>query len=155
MSDNVYRELFKVEGKDFQAAGEVSSKIRMILKEIGLQPDLVRRAAIISYEAEMNCVMYADRGEFRFVVTPDYVSLSIEDEGPGIEDTELAMQEGYSTALDEYREMGFGAGMGLPNIRKNSDEFRLSSVPGQGTKVESVIKVTAEEEGRDDAERSG
>ena len=155
MPDNVYRELFKVEGRNFRAAGEVSSKIRRILKEIGLSGDVVRRAAIVSYEAEMNCVMYASRGEFRFVVTPDFVMLSIEDEGPGIEDTQLAMQEGYSTATEEFREMGFGAGMGLPNMKKNSDEFRLSSVPGQGTKVESVIRVTAEEDEEDDTEGSG
>jgi anti-sigma regulatory factor (Ser/Thr protein kinase) len=142
MADNVYRELFLIQGKDFQTAGEASSKVRNILKEIGIHADIVRRAAIVAFEAEMNCVMYANRGEFRFVVTPDHVILSIEDQGPGIEDIDQAMQEGYSTAPPEYREMGFGAGMGLPNMKKNSDEFRVSSVPGHGTKIESVLHVS-------------
>jgi len=153
MDEHTYRERFTIEGRNLQAAGEVSSKIRDLLKDIGLPHDIVRRAAIVSYEAEMNCVMYADRGVFRFVVTPHVVVLALEDEGPGIPDVDVAMQEGYSTAPDEYREMGFGAGMGLPNMKKNSDEFSITSVVGHGTKVESIIRISAEEDDRDDTQR--
>lgn len=152
MAENVYRECFPIEGRNFKGAGEVSSKIRTLLKEIGVAAEIVRRAAIVSYEAEMNCTMYADRGEFRFTVTPDAIFLSLEDEGPGIADTGLAMEEGYSTAPEEYREMGFGAGMGLPNMNRHSDEFRLTSAVGHGTRVESVIRLTPDEDGDDDAE---
>ena len=142
MAENIYRERFEIEGRNFKSAGEVSTKIRTLLKEIGMPADIVRRAAIICYEAEMNCTMYANHGVFRLNVTPDVVMLNLEDEGPGIEDTDLAMTEGYSTATKEFREMGFGAGMGLPNMKKNSDEFRLTSVVGHGTRVEAVLRVS-------------
>jgi anti-sigma regulatory factor (Ser/Thr protein kinase) len=92
--------------------------------------------AIISYEAEMNMVMYASQGELRLRLSPGTIHLTIEDTGPGIENIELAMQEGYSTATEEMREMGFGAGMGLPNIKKNSDEFAITSTVGQGTRLD-------------------
>jgi anti-sigma regulatory factor (Ser/Thr protein kinase) len=135
-AEHVFEQSFPVKGSDFARAGEASLKIKEILKEIGVSPEIVRRVAIISYEAEMNMVMYASQGELRLRLSPGTIHLTIEDTGPGIEDVELAMQEGYSTATEEMREMGFGAGMGLPNIKKNSDEFAITSTVGQGTRLD-------------------
>ena len=114
----------------------ISTKIKEILKEIGVAGPIIRRASIAAYEAEMNVVMYALRGLFTLNITTEKLTLEVHDEGPGIEDIELAMQEGYSTATDEMREMGFGAGMGLPNIRRNADCLKISSEPGKGTTLD-------------------
>jgi serine/threonine-protein kinase RsbT len=130
-----FESIYKVLGRDFSNAGKVSTSIKDTLKRLGINPGVVRRVAIISYEAEMNLVMYATRGKVELSVSPEAVALSIEDEGPGIPDVNLAMQEGYSTATAEMREMGFGAGMGLPNIKKNADEFNISSEVGRGTRL--------------------
>ncbi len=130
---------FSVQGGDFIHAGEVSSSIKAILKDIGMSHEIIRRAAIATYEAEMNVVCYARRAAFHLAITPDRLTVIVEDEGQGIENIELAMQEGFSTSSREIKEMGFGAGMGLPNIRKNTDEMRISSVVGKGTRVEMVI----------------
>jgi len=131
---------FTIIGGDFTNAGEVSSKVKKILQEAGVHPKVVRRATISVYEAEMNVVCYARQGTLTLSMTPDFLRIRVADEGKGIEDIELAMKEGFSTASDEIREMGFGAGMGLPNIRKNSDEFHISSVIGQGTVLEIAIR---------------
>jgi anti-sigma regulatory factor (Ser/Thr protein kinase) len=128
-----------VTGGDFSSAGSVSTQIKSVLKEIGFDPGIVRRAAIACYEAEMNVVMYADRAVVRLSATPSTIRIQFEDEGQGIGDIRLAMQEGYSTATPQMREMGFGAGMGLPNIKKNSDEFNISSELGRGTKLDITI----------------
>jgi len=130
---------FIVQGGDFIHAGEVSSSIKAILKEIGISHDVIRRAAIATYEAEMNVVCYARRAAFHLAITPDRLTVIAEDEGQGIADLERAMQEGFSTSSREIKEMGFGAGMGLPNIKKNTDELRISSVVGKGTRLEMVI----------------
>ena len=122
-------------------AGKASITMKGILKEIGIQPSVIRRVAIASYEAEMNVVLYARRGTMELQVTPADIRIRVADEGPGIPDVELAMQEGYSTASDEIREMGFGAGMGLPNIKKNADVFAINSVVGKGTTVEITIRL--------------
>jgi serine/threonine-protein kinase RsbT len=132
--------VYHVLGKDFSNAGRVSTSIKDTLKRLGVSPAVVRRVAIVSYEAEMNLVMYASRGRVSLSVSREAVILNVDDEGPGIPDISLAMQEGYSTATAEMREMGFGAGMGLPNIRKNADEFDISSKVGQGTRL--YIRVT-------------
>ncbi len=140
MSDeSLFCQNFDVAGGDFLNAGKASTGIKAILREIGVQPSVIRRVAITAYEAEMNVVLYARRGVMKLRVTPSDVHIAVEDEGEGIPDIELAMQEGYSTASDEIREMGFGAGMGLPNIKKNADEFAISSVPGKGTTLEIRI----------------
>jgi len=142
MSDAVlYSQEFSIMGRDFTNAGSVSTEIKSILKEIGFDPAVIRRAAIASYEAEMNVVMYANRAVVRLSATPGRIEIEFEDEGQGIEDIEMAMQEGYSTATDEMREMGFGAGMGLPNIKKNSDDLRISSEVGKGTKLGILIRT--------------
>ena len=110
------------------------------MKSIGFGANALRKVAICSYEAEMNVVLYAKRGIVKLSVYDDYVVLNVKDEGPGIEDIELAMQEGYSTATPEMRELGFGAGMGLPNIKKNADIFTIISEQGKGTELRIVIK---------------
>jgi anti-sigma regulatory factor (Ser/Thr protein kinase) len=130
---------FEIKGGDFGNAGSVSTKIKDKLKEIGIPSSIVRRVAIATYEAEMNIVMYAYHGILNFVLTPQQIKIIVDDKGPGIEDIGLAMQEGYSTATEEMREMGFGAGMGLPNIKKNSDEFEITSQVNKGTKLKIVI----------------
>jgi serine/threonine-protein kinase RsbT len=132
---DAFESVYYVLGKDFSNAGKVSTSIKDTLKRMGINPAVVRRVAIVSYEAEMNLVMYATRGKMALTVSRDEVTLNIDDEGPGIPDVSLALQEGYSTATPEMREMGFGAGMGLPNIRKNADEFGISSEVGRGTKL--------------------
>jgi anti-sigma regulatory factor (Ser/Thr protein kinase) len=131
---------FEVEGGDFANAGSASAKVKEIVKSIGFSPEAVRRIAICSYEAEVNIVLYAKRGKMKLSVYEDYAVLHVKDEGPGIEDIELAMQEGYSTATPEMRELGFGAGMGLPNIKKNSDIFTIISEPGKGTELRIMIR---------------
>ena len=130
---------YEIEGKDFRNAGKVSSKVKEIMKELGFDPDFVRGVAIASYEAEMNVVCHAEKGTLHFAILPEGLQIVVKDKGPGIPDIHLAMQEGYSTAPLEIREMGFGAGMGLPNIKKNVDELNIVSTVGQGTVVEIII----------------
>jgi anti-sigma regulatory factor (Ser/Thr protein kinase) len=138
-SDLGLSERFEISGGDFSKAGTISTKIKEILQEIGIDPTIIRRAAIASYEAEMNVVMYANKGSLILNITPEKLHLQLEDNGPGIEDIEKAMQEGFSTATDKMREMGFGAGMGLPNIKRNADRFEISSTPGEGTSLDIVF----------------
>jgi anti-sigma regulatory factor (Ser/Thr protein kinase) len=135
MSTEEIEAMFSITGRDYTNAGRASTSIKGILKRLGINPAVVRRTAIASYEAEMNLVMYAVRGTMHLRVNPATVTLEVEDEGPGIKDIALAMQEGYSTATPEMREMGFGAGMGLPNIKRNSDQFEISSAAGRGTRL--------------------
>ena len=139
MMQEALESTYSVLGRDFANAGRVSTQIKDTLKRLGVHPTVVRRIAIVSYEAEMNLVMYATRGKVMLNVSSEDITLRIDDEGPGIQDINLAMQEGYSTATPEMREMGFGAGMGLPNIKKNADEFNISSEIGRGTRL--VIRV--------------
>lgn len=130
---------YPVMGGDFALAGMASSNVKKALQQIGITPDILRRVAVVTYEAEMNIVIHAYRGVLRVRVSPDYIEIIAEDEGPGIPDIDLAMQPGYSTAPDNIREMGFGAGMGLPNIKNSSDELHIESIVGRGTKVYSKI----------------
>lgn len=130
---------FQLEGLDFLRAGEASSEVKKRLKKLGFAPEVVRRAAIAAYEAEMNVIIHAQRGVMRIEISPLKVVIVVEDEGPGISDIELAMQEGYSTAPDQIREMGFGAGRGLPNIRRCADELDIQSRVGEGTCLKIVI----------------
>jgi serine/threonine-protein kinase RsbT len=130
---------YTIQGGDFVNAGESSCMIRNTLREIGIDSDIVRRIAIAAYEAEMNVVMYAQQGTMQINVYRDEILLTIDDVGPGIENIELAMEPGFSTATEEMREMGFGAGMGLPNIKKNADVFNITSRVDKGTKLEIKI----------------
>ncbi|MBZ5498827.1 MAG: ATP-binding protein [Acidobacteriia bacterium] len=129
------KSVYPIAGRDFTNAGRISTAIMDILKRLGADPEVVRRVAIASYEAEMNVVMYALRGTISLRVSPQAVTIEVKDEGPGIEDIDLAMQEGYSTATPEMQEMGFGAGMGLPNIKKIADEFEITSEVSKGTQL--------------------
>jgi anti-sigma regulatory factor (Ser/Thr protein kinase) len=137
--DTSFRQEFLIKGGDFAGAGKVSCEIKNLLKELGLSSQVVRRVAIAAYEAEMNVIMYAWEGRFDLLITPQKIRIIVEDEGPGIENIDLAMREGYSTATEEMRELGFGAGMGLPNIKKTSDRFLITSEPGRGTRLEMTI----------------
>ena len=128
-------ELF-IQGNDFANAGMVSTKVKSTLKKIGFDPKLVRRVAISTYEGEMNVVMHAERATVKLSVTPRLIEVVITDEGKGIPDVEQAMQEGFTTATEEMRAMGFGSGMGLPNIKKNSDELKIRSDVGKGTTLQ-------------------
>ena len=134
--DSVFRQNYPVKGGDFARAGNVSWEIKNLLKELGLSTAVVLRAAIATYEAEMNIIMYALEGRLALSVMPGKILVIVEDSGPGIEDIELAMTEGYSTATPEMRELGFGAGMGLANIKKNTDAFLITSEVGRGTRLE-------------------
>ena len=120
----------------------ISTQIKTILKSIGYDPQLIRRVAISTYEAEMNVVMHAKRGDVTLTASDKEINVVIKDEGKGIEDIELAMTEGYSTATEEQRAMGFGAGMGLPNIKKNTDKLNIESEVDKGTFIETIFYVT-------------
>ncbi|MFO7985198.1 MAG: ATP-binding protein [Desulfatiglandaceae bacterium] len=132
---------FPVKAKDFVKAGEVSIEVQELLKSVGFPPDLIRRVSICAYESEMNVVMHGGDGTCQLTVCPKHITLEMADDGPGIEDIELALQEGYSTATPEYQEMGFGAGMGLPNIQKNADELEVESEKGKGARLKITFHV--------------
>jgi anti-sigma regulatory factor (Ser/Thr protein kinase) len=137
----LYDGSFTITGGNFDNAGEVSSNIKTILKKIGLSSDVVRKAALVAYESEINIVSYARKGMIRLRVAPDCIMIEAIDEGQGIPDIELAMQPGWSTANQKIREMGFGAGMGLCNIKSFSDIFNISSEVGKGTHLKMIIKT--------------
>ncbi|MEN6566565.1 MAG: hypothetical protein ABFC57_09695 [Veillonellales bacterium] len=130
---------FTLQGLDFETAGEASGKIKRVLQQLGVGSDVIRRIAISAYEGEMNVIIHAVRGVMQAVISPVCTSITLEDEGPGIGDIELAMREGYSTAPDYVREMGFGAGMGLPNMMRCTDKFEIQSKLGVGTKIRMII----------------
>lgn len=132
---------YDVPGDDFTRAGEASSNLKGYLKKMGVQPDIVRKVAIAMYEGEINMVIHAGGGEIQVTISPEEIIMILEDHGPGIEDIELAMQAGYSTAPDNIRNLGFGAGMGLPNMKKYSDELLIDSIVGVGTTVTMKVKV--------------
>ncbi len=124
---NVYTETFPITAQDYAAAGEASAKMKSALRMIGIDPVLIRRVIIAAYEAELNMVIHSKGGIMTLAISPDYIALLCDDTGPGIADIDLAMREGYSTAPSSVRMMGFGAGMGLPNIKRNSDDFNIQS----------------------------
>ena len=129
-----------MEGGDFTTAGNASSQIKKMLKQLNVDPRVVKRVVIALYEAEVNIVAHAYRGVITAETLPSGVRLKLADEGPGIPDIEQAMTPGFSTASAQVREMGFGAGMGLPNISENADEFRIESEVGKGTTLYKKYK---------------
>jgi len=143
MASEEFETVYSISGRDFNNAGRVSTAIKNTLKSLGVPATVVRRIAIVTYEAEMNIVMYATRGRMTLTVDPQTVTLDAEDEGPGIENVTLAMQEGYSTATAEMREMGFGAGMGLPNMARNADVLNITSEVGRGTRIHVKVNQAA------------
>lgn len=133
---------FQVKGGDLVNAGKASSAVKSMLKQLNVPANLVKRIVVALYEAEVNVAAHAYEGEIVVAIEAETISIRVTDRGPGIGDIELAMKEGFSTASREVREMGFGAGMGLANIRKNSDTFNIESVPGEGTTVEIMNKLS-------------
>lgn len=129
---------FNVEGGDFTNAGIVSSTVKKMLKQIGVNPAIIKRTVVALYEAEVNIVAHARRGVITIDIDEEKIYIKLEDEGDGIPDINKAMQKGYSTASPKVREMGFGAGMGLPNIESNTDKLTINSTVGVGTTVEFI-----------------
>ena len=144
----LYRESFAISGNDFEHGGDAAAKVKLIMKEFGLDPSVIRRLSIANFEAEMNVIMYADQGVLDFTVEAGAVRVVVADRGQGISDINLAMQEGFSTATAEMRARGFGAGMGLPNIRRNTDSFEIVSTPGAGTTRRYAVFLTPPAGGR-------
>jgi len=130
---------FDVDGDNFASAGEASENVKMRLKQLGIDPQIVRRVSISLYEAEINMVIHAGGGMVDVEICEDKILLKLTDEGPGIEDLELAMKEGYSTAPDYVRSLGFGAGMGMPNMKKYSDNLKVDTKVGKGTIVYMTV----------------
>lgn len=137
----LYAETFQIRGGDFEHGGEVATRIKSICKDLGIRPDLIRRLSIANFEAEMNVIMHADEADLSFQVLPEAVRVVVADRGRGIPDIELAMTPGWSTATPEMRARGFGAGLGLPNIKNSADEFRLESPPGVGTTLTYAVRL--------------
>lgn len=127
---------YNIQGGDFSQAGNASSHVKKILKQLNVDPYKAKQIVVALYEAEVNVVAHAYSGNLSVDIETDQVYVNLTDEGPGIPDIELAMKEGYSTASDEVRQMGFGAGMGLANMKKNSDILKIQSTVGKGTTVE-------------------
>lgn len=132
---------YNIEKDDFLRAGQASSNIKKILMQLGVDSSIIRRAAIATYEAEINIVIHSNGGKITLNLFSEYIEIVAKDYGPGIDDINLAMQEGYSTASDNVREMGFGAGMGLPNMKRCSDEFEIETKKGEYTKVSMILKL--------------
>ena len=126
---------FDVDGEDFTSAGQASVQIKKNLRQLGIDPEIIRRVSIAMYEGEINMVIHAGGGIALVRVFQDYIEIVLEDHGPGIKNIDLAMQEGYSTAPDSIRSLGFGAGMGLPNMKKYTDDMQIKSVVGVGTTI--------------------
>ena len=130
---------FSVEGGDFTLAGYASSQVKKMLKQLSVDPAIIKRVVVALYEAEVNIVAHAYRGVINVDIEPDFILMVLKDEGPGISNIDQAMQRGYSTASSKVREMGFGAGMGLPNISDNADEFSIQSEVDKGTTLNIKI----------------
>ena len=132
---------YNVDGENFTSAGEASVGVKKSLRQMGFPPEVIRRVSIAMYEGEINMVIHADGGVATVNVYPEKIEIILADKGPGIADIELAMQEGYSTAPDNVRTLGFGAGMGLPNMKRYTDEMNIDSTVGVGTTVTMVVYV--------------
>ncbi len=140
MPDNVTFH-FDVDGEDFTSAGEASVMVKKKLRQLGLPSEVIRRVSIAMYEGEINMVIHANGGDADVTVTNDEVIIVLADKGPGIPDVSLAMQEGYSTARDNIRALGFGAGMGLPNMKKYTDSMEIETKLGVGTTITMKVKI--------------
>ncbi len=139
---------FQIGEKDFFVAGESAARVKKTLQQVGLKQDIIKRVAVIIYEAVMNVAIHASHGLLKVHIDPEAIEVLTSDVGAGIPDIDLAMQEGYSTASHEIREMGFGAGMGLPNIKQSADDFHISSTVGVGTTVKARVYFNARDSAR-------
>ncbi len=133
---------FDVDGDDFTSAGQASVQVKKNLRRLGISPEIIRQVSIAMYEGEINMVIHAGGGKADVIVSEDKIDIILADHGPGISDINLAMQEGYSTAPDSVRSLGFGAGMGLPNMKRYTDEMSISSTVGEGTTIKMTVKLT-------------
>ncbi len=141
MPENSVKLHYNVDASDFTVAGQASGAVKKVLKQLGFSADVIRRVAIAMYECEINMVIHADGGEIDVEITPEKIRMIHKDRGPGIKDIEKAMQEGYSTADEKVRELGFGAGMGLPNMKRYTDEMNISTQLGVGTVVDMTVNT--------------
>lgn len=132
---------YRVDADDFTRAGEASSDVKKKLRQMGVAPEVIRKVAIAMYEGEINMVIHAKGGGIHVYITPDSIKMVLEDVGPGIPDVEKAMQAGWSTAPEEVRNLGFGAGMGLPNMKKNTDFMDVETEIGKGTTITMVVNI--------------
>ncbi|MBQ6172608.1 MAG: ATP-binding protein [Clostridia bacterium] len=138
---DVFKLRYDVDGDNFMAAGAASSDVKKVLRQLGIDAEAIRKAAVAMYEGEINMVIHAGGGVADITVADDYIEIILSDKGPGIPDVEKAMQEGWSTAPDNIRALGFGAGMGLPNMKKYSDEMKIDTVVGEGTTITMKIYI--------------
>ena len=137
--DEAVRFHFVVDGEDFTSAGQASVQVKKNLRKLGIPPEIIRKISIAMYEGEINMVIHADGGDADVLVYEDRIVMILTDRGPGIADVEKAMQEGYSTAPDNVRSLGFGAGMGLPNMKRYTDDMKIESVVGEGTTITMTV----------------
>jgi len=135
------KETFPVKADDMTTAGDVSARIKRQLKQLGVPASVVRRVSVGTYEAEINLVIHSDGGRIDYEITPEKIIIRVVDVGPGIPDLKKAMTEGWSTATNEVRNMGFGAGMGLPNMKRNADDFDIKSEVGVGTDITMIFNI--------------
>ncbi len=136
------KDTYSVTSRDYQTAGDASGAIKRKLKQLGVDSAILRRIAVASYEVELNLIIHSLGGTLTMEMTPEQITLISSDVGPGIADISLALQEGYSTASEEARDLGFGAGMGLPNMKRNADEFDIQSALGAGTTITMTFHLT-------------
>lgn len=141
MTDEILNLNYTVNGSDLKSAGIASSDVKKVLRKLGVSPEIIRKVAISMYEAEINMVIHANGGTIDVSISPEQIKVVLEDNGPGIANIDLAMTEGYSTAPQTIREMGFGAGMGLPNIKRYADKMNITSELGKGTTVEIIVNI--------------
>ncbi len=134
-TEPLYEKSYTIKARDFDKAGEASINVKNLLRGLNYKNELIRRVSICAFEAEMNVVMYGSDGRMLVIIYGDKIAIEVIDHGPGIENLELALKEGYSTASQEYRERGFGAGMGLPNIKSNADFLEITTGPDMGTRL--------------------
>ena len=137
----IIKETYPVKADDMTAAGDVSARIKRHMKRLGIPSSIMRRVSVCTYEAEINLVIHSDGGQIDFEISEDRIVVRARDEGPGIPDIDKAMTEGWSTASNEVRNMGFGAGMGLPNMKRNADDFHISSTVGEGTDISMIFNI--------------
>ena len=132
---------FNVDGDNFVSAGQASVQMKKNMRQLGLSPEIIRKVSIAMYEGEINMVIHAHGGVADVNVYEDRIEIILDDKGPGIKDIDLAMQEGYSTANDHVRALGFGAGMGLPNMKRYTDDMKIETVVGEGTKITMSVNL--------------
>ena len=141
MHDDVVRFTFDVDGEDFSSAGAASVQVKKHLRQMGFSPEIIRRVSIAMYEGEINMVIHADGGVATVEVSDEAIVMILKDQGPGIPDVSLALKEGFSTAKDNIRSLGFGAGMGLPNMKKYTDSLEIETEVGKGTTITMKVNI--------------